>query len=360
MKKLYSTVEYKFQNERRINDREKRNLRYKRKRRNKNRGRLGKSSEVLQIEQAFKGFKRLAPPHNFSLIDNPEEALEFVGKLEHCYLRRQKVLVKLDDLEYLDYTAVTVLISVMITFKSKNIAFNGSFPKNQALKRLLFNSGFLKHIHEPFENSLHYSIGNPHQIFTRANKEVNSELGFYVMQEASETIWGAKRVCKGLQRTLLELMQNTNNHAGRNEKGSMHWWLSVNHDKKNNKVKFVFVDYGIGIFESLKSKPEESKWFNFNKILTRLTSPKNTEIFRQLLEGELHMTVTGKPYRGKGLPGIKEVMDRNQISELRIISNDVYSNVSKSEYIELRNKFSGTLVYWELNSQNLSSEWNQN
>ena len=57
----------------------------------------------------------------------------------------------------------------------------------------------------------------------------------------------------------LELMQNTNNHASLKVFGEKHWWLSVNYDKDNNKVKFSFVDFGMGIFKSLENKNSKSK-----------------------------------------------------------------------------------------------------
>jgi hypothetical protein len=247
----------------------------------------------------------------------------------------------------------------MFTFKSRKIDFNGSFPKNEELKRRLINSDFFKYLNRPIGNKLEYSIGKKNQIFTRANKEVNSELGLVVMAEASMTIWNEKRVCKGLQRTLIELMHNTNNHADENQKGIKHWWLSVNHNIKEKKVSFVFIDYGIGIFESLKKKPSSNKWFKtFEKIAHRLKYGTNSEVLKLLLNGELHLTVTGEHFRGKGLPGIKQVQDRNQISNLHIISNNVYANPTMGTYRELANNFSGTFAYWELNQQNTNIPWN--
>jgi hypothetical protein len=246
----------------------------------------------------------------------------------------------------------------MFSFKTRNIQFNGNFPKNGDLAKLLINSDFFKYLNKPISKNIEYALGKENQIFTRANKEVNSELGYIVMAEASSTIWGQKRTCKGLQRTLLELMQNTNNHADINKKGEKHWWLSVNHDKPNKKVSFIFIDYGVGIFESLKHKPNDNKWFGwFEKIKNRLVYGDNPEIFKLLLEGQMHLTVTGQHFRGKGLPGIREVLSRNQISNLRIISNNVFSDVANEKYIRLNEEFSGTFVTWELNENNINIEW---
>jgi len=223
----------------------------------------------------------------------------------------------------------------------------------------LQSSQFFDRLNKPIISESEYSIQKTDQIFTKANKVVVPLLGYNVMQEASKTIWGEKRMCKGMQRVFLELMQNTHNHASFEQEGEMFWWLSVNHDVENKKVSFVFVDYGLGIFESLSNKPAESKWSGYlQKIKTRVGYENNAEILHKLLDGELHLTVTGKSFRGKGLPGIREVLKRNQISNLRIISNNVSADVFNAQYNLLGNKFNGTFLYWELCQSNENKIWN--
>ncbi len=323
--------------------------------RNKN---IYRTKDEIVLEESNKYSNNISAPKKFSFIENPEETIIFLNQLEESYLHKERVFVDLKDVVYLDYSAVTVLLSVMFSFKARNISFNGNFPKDPLLAQMLVDSEFFKFLYRQVTKKIEYTVGKENQIFTRANKEVNSELGLVVMIEASRTIWNKERTCKGLQRTLLELMQNTNNHASINQKGEKHWWLSVNHDKENKKVSFVFVDYGVGIFESLKNKPEDNKWFGwFDKLKEKILIGGNHEILKLLLEGDMHLTVTGQHFRGKGLPGIKQVLERNQISNLNIISNDVFANVSDNKYLRLDNEFCGTFVAWELNEQNVNASW---
>ncbi len=317
-----------------------------------------RTKEEIVREGSLKHYTVISAPKNFSFLKNPEETIIFINSLEKCYLNKEQVYVDIEKIDFLDYSAVTVLVSVMFSFKARNIKFNGNLPKNLELAKMLIDSEFFKFLGKTQTERMEYTIGKENQIFTRANKEVNSELGLIVMQEATMTIWNQKRTCKGLQRTLLELMQNTNNHASVNQKGEKHWWLSVNHDKKNRKVSFIFVDYGVGIFESLKNKPEDNKWFGwFEKLKDKLLIGGNNEILKMLLEGEMHMSVTGKHFRGKGLPGINQVLEREQISNLSIISNNVTADVKNNKYLKLKNQFSGTFVAWELNESNVNSKW---
>ncbi len=316
-------------------------------------------SLVSDLKAICKNNVKIIAPLRLSLIDNPEETIDFVIRLEELYLTRQKVFVDLKNVKFLDHSGITILVSILFSFKSRNIGFNGNFPKVKELALMLINSDFFKYLRKVnIPEKLEYKIGKENQLFTRANKEVNSELGLVVMAESSKTIWGENRTCKGLQRTLLELMQNTNNHAELNEKGEKHWWLSVNQNKKDKKVSFIFVDYGIGIFESLKNKPDTNKWYGwFDKIKTKLQVGGNDEVFKLLLNGEMHLTVTGQHFRGKGLPGIKEVLDRNQISNLKIVSNNVFADVEQDNFRKLKTEFSGTFVSWELNENNQNIKW---
>lgn len=82
--------------------------------------------------------------------------------------------------------------------------------------------------------------------------------------------------------------------------------------------------------------------------------PNNAKILNLILEGELHRTSTGHYYRGKGLPGIKTALERNQIDNLYIITNDAYGNVCKNKFVTLQHSFNGTFIYWELTSNNIN------
>lgn len=319
----------------------------------------GKSDFKRKEIKKFRNYQTVSAPKIFSVLTNTEKTIGFINALEASLKKNKQVFVDLSRVESIDYGAITVLLSVMIIFKTQGIQFNGNFPNNLDVRKKLVDSQFFDRLEKYTIKKSDYTIKKQNQIFTKSNQEVEPTLGLNVIQEASQTIWNEKRMCKGIQRVLLELMQNTHNHASLNTTDKEYWWLSVNHDKENKKVSFVFVDYGQGIFESLNNKPDGSKWRNYyEKIKQKLTNGNNAEILEKLLNGELHLTVTGQSFRGKGLPGIKQVMDRNQISNLHIISNNVFSNVALSRYEQLNKILNGTFVYWELCYNNENKIWN--
>ncbi|MCP5275419.1 MAG: hypothetical protein H6936_11360 [Burkholderiales bacterium] len=359
MKKFFTGVDYKSFNQKRSEDRNIRRLAHKKWKTTKLRLELGLAQEEIKEKKSFKNkypnYVKVIAPEVFSFIKNTNEVIELIEHLKKLYDSNQKVYVVLEHVKETDYSAIVVLLSIMVKFKTKNIDFNGSIPSENEPRQMLEQSGFFKNLYKKFTEHDSYDISTigPNGIHTHAAKKVDSALSSQIITSATKYIWGEARRCQGVQRVLIELMQNTNNHAEIGKLGEKHWWLSVNQDKNSKKVSFSFVDFGVGIFTNLAYKPTESKFYGWvQKLSSKIQYGNNADLLELILKGELHRTVTGEHYRGKGLPGIAEVMRRNQISNLHIITNDVFCCASNGIYRTLSNSFSGTFVYWELGEDN--------
>lgn len=310
-------------------------------------------NKSIQTKNDLSSYFHIKAPIDFSLTRNTEETLNFIGKIESCYKRKQKVFVNLEDVENIANGAIVVLLSILVQFKSNYIDFNGNFPKNMKVREFLRDSGFFKYLYKEIAPQDSYTFEN--DICTHANKKVDSQLSEDIIKKASTFIWGEERRCTGVQRVFLELMQNTNNHASILKQGEKHWWATVKHYEDEKKVGFSFIDFGVGIFESLANKKEDNKFYNaINKVKSVFSFTDNAELLKLLLHGDVHKTVTGKYYRGKGLPGIFEACRQNKISNLIIISNDTIADYANNSYRKLSNNLSGTFIYWELNSNNIN------
>lgn len=361
MRKLYTTNSYKKYHKKCSEDRNIRRLKHNEWEANKFRMQQGINIDLIKRENSFKKqypkYIKVIAPDIFSFIKNTDEVIKFIGSLKKLYDSRQKTYVILENIKEVDYSAIVVLLSIMVKFKSQKIHFNGDFPSDIEVKKAIIASGFFDNLYKKFEDDYSYDISkvNSNGIHTHASKNVDSVLSSKLITSATEAVWGESRRCQGVQRTLIELMQNTNNHAEIGKPGEKHWWLSINQDAKAKKVSFSFVDFGVGVFTNLENKPEKSKFFGWpNKLLAVFNYTDNASLLKLILNGDLHKTVTGKHYRGKGLPGIAEVMRRNQISNLHIITNNVFCCPSKNIYKLLNTSFSGTFVYWELRENNES------
>lgn len=366
MKKIKDIIKYKRYQRKRYRSELRKRIFHKLWRIEKNRLEQGISEKKLkQIHYdkniSWKYDKTIQAPLKFSFINNTEEVVKFIQCLEKSFEEKKKVYIDLANVEVIDYSAIVVLLSIMVKFKSNDIRFNGNFPNEYSAKKLLIESGFFENLDRKFVLEDRYEIPaiGSGGIHTHAYKRVDSKLGDIIIKEATSKVWGEERRCQGIQRSLLELMQNTNNHAEIGKEGEKHWWLAVNYIQEENKVCFAFVDFGVGIFKSLENKQEGNKWYGWkDKIGKIFRLDHNVDTLKLILNGDFHSTVTGKKYRGKGLPGIALVQKRNWFSNLRIISNDVYCAYDKEEYNKMKLPFNGTFVYWELDKSNANFKEN--
>ena len=312
-----------------------------------------------QIERKYATYRKITAPKCLSMIENPEGTLDFISSLERALKSRKKVFVVLKHVDKIANGAIIVLLSIMIKFKNQNVSFNGDQPKKRDARLALRNSGFFEHLYENQSNQTTITIKGHKDIFTHANKTVDSELSDQIISAVSKMIWGSPKRCPGVQRTYLELMQNTNNHASLNGPNEHHWYTTVTYNKEKNKACFSFIDYGIGIIESINKNEKGKFWRSLGKIFDKLKPRDDGDFLRLLLDGSVHKAAS-EYYRGKGLPGIYKAYQDNKISNLVIITNDAMADCQNSVFKTLNNKFVGTYIYWELNENNTHLNYDYN
>ena len=300
------------------------------------------------------GFEPITAPSNLSFRSNVVEVIRFVNRLEAYFVKRKKVFINFKHVKELDYDAVVLLLPILTRFKKEGIGFDGYLPVQPKIKKRLKDSGFFFSLFPPNETN-EFKYGEENSICTVGKTNVAQEHTAKLLEHASLTIWNEHRRCPGVQGTLIELMQNTREHASLEKEGEQHWWLSINHDKTNNIVRFSFIDYGVGIFKSLDSKSNSSTsrfhgWRN--KLSRGVLGTTDAELFKKILHGGLHATTSGEEHRGRGLPKLYRTLKRNQISNLFVITNTVYANVPSEDFRMLDENFSGTFIYFELNKYN--------
>lgn len=290
-------------------------------------------------------------PKVFSLMRDPDAAVSFISEVEKAFSKGETTYIDMSGVEVLADGALVVLLSSMIKFKSNKIRFNGNFPNDEKVRASLMRSGFFDQLYgtHGIKEQDSYSF-TQNRIFTHANKIVDSQLSSDIISSVSNLIWKEDRRCPGVQRVFLELMQNTNNHADKNENGVHHWWTTVSYNQECNKACFSFIDYGIGIAQSIYND-KRSKLHKFLKKIKEKYNPQHdADLLRLLLNGEIHYS--SGYYRGKGLPGIFTALKDNKLSNLVVISNRAKADVSNDKYESIGKDFSGTFVYWELNETN--------
>ena len=312
-----------------------------------------------RIIPGISSHKYVTAPATFCIKENSEEVIEFVNRLNKQLDKRTPTFIDLSNVTEISYDAIVVLLSITSQFKRLRIPFNGNFPSDNNCRKKLTNSGFFNSLYDENKDFRYDTSVRSKNIIRKHGKDASGEVAKELIRICAANIWGKSCRCQGVYRILIELMQNTHAHANNNAAGTENWWLSVNYDADNNKECFSFVDYGIGVFTSLENKRADSKFFGMIDVLRRkLTEPDNAKVLKLILDGELHRTATGQSYRGKGLPGIRTALDRNQISNLYIITNNAYANVCEDNFVTLSNAFNGTFIYWELTHNNIKCDDN--
>ncbi|WP_316758594.1 hypothetical protein [Pedobacter aquatilis] len=288
------------------------------------------------------------------MLRNTHEMCDFISKIQQQYDKKKGVFISMENVDSIDHDALVVLLSIMIKFQENSINFNGSFPRNRQARKIVIQSGFIESLYKKSDIGVYYLQGRNNKMFTTGWTHVNNDLAEIIMEDITPKLFGEKRTLKGLYRVLIELMHNCHNHANPKQKGTKDWWLSMN--VHNDKVTFSFIDYGVGVFESLKLKDESNifkKWFNHVSAYLQ----NNAEILQKILNGEMHQTATNNYFRGNGLPAIMDSFERNYISSLSIITNDVFVSVENDIYKTMDINFNGTFVYWEINKNILTHPW---
>ncbi|MEM6782211.1 MAG: hypothetical protein AAF624_00560 [Bacteroidota bacterium] len=314
--------------------------------RRKAKQRRGSTAWIEQRRAQQRAFERIqrAPtrtvtaPSACSLIDHPVETVRFLNEIESACAGGSNVLVDLGDVTALTPEAVAVLLSRVRNDRfTKGMRVSGTVPREQTLAEILAESGFFDHVVVRGPRPKTNGIG---EIRTRKSFKVDAASSFDLLQQVNQFVPGTEFAWDGIQRVIVESMNNTENHAGGQKKGRERWWLSVYCDREAGVARFCFFDNGVGIFESLKKKGLLSQLF-------RALGLQNREaLLRKILAGEVRSS-TGLGYRGKGLPKIAAAFKRKQFERLVILSNDVYANLAADEVRTLPVSFSGTFLYWE-------------
>jgi hypothetical protein len=175
-------------------------------------------------------------------------------------------------------------------------------------------------------------------IFTTGDTKTHQRNITGCIRNANQTVWGERGRSPLVYGTLIEMIKNSCKHAFRS-KDKVKWHIAVNHDEDNNKVKFSFVDNGIGIINSFEKADLLKSFRGFFR--------NDAEFIETAYKNGIE-SKTGKSWRGTGLPTIYETFGDGVIKKLVVITNDVYCDFETGQSILLKKSFSGTYYYWEM------------
>ncbi len=289
---------------------------------------------------------------------NTEETVRFLQRINALWQKRECVFVALKDVEIIDHSATTVLLSLIHRFRVANIKFNGDFPANQTANTIIQESQFFERLNMVRPSSKDYTIKRNNQIIGEAGTQtIDPNTSLAICDDVSQTITGSsKYVFPTLHPMFMELMQNTYEHAGEH-KGTVHWWLSTNHDKDNKTVSFHYIDYGCGIIDSVLNKENNRIAKKFKRLAFSLFQKDQfSNIILRLLNNE-HRESQTEYYRGKGIPSLKKSLDNKRLKCLNVVTNRAVVDAGNGVARDLSEDFTGTYISWMLDKDCEKKIW---
>jgi len=333
MKKYFTTYKYKRRNLRRS-----KNALKKRKRR---KHKISQTSYSLRVEnKELRETIQIIAPDNFSLINNTEETLKYFIKAENELRKKNNVLFDISKISTLTTDAIAVKLAKIKDKKfNSNGIIRGNAPDDQNLQKLFLQSGFFDFVSTFDKKPKSSSKLLIHRI---TDNRVEPDIAKKACLIGLRHTFGNEEIFEPLYEVLIEIMQNTNNHAGE-KRGVYDWWLHVYNHPDSSVTSYTFLDLGFGIFESLPVK-------SFKRDLLELFGfTSNVELVPKLFAGEIKSR-TARPERGKGIPQVFQCSKDPVFNKFVLISNDVYADLKTESYKKLKTQFDGTMFYWEINN----------
>lgn len=303
---------------------------------------LLRSKYIISRASSSKGYsynkyKKIAPPENFSLVENADEVLGYFKQYKELILRKKKINFDLTNVTNLTPDAIALLIGKIKDKKySGKVSLMGVPPKDPNLKKMFLESGFYSHVSSEYQPSKNDNL----LLKKVTNYKVENGVAKKASEMAVEHTFEKKVKFRPIYEILIECMANTNNHADLANEGKYIWWLFVYREPETKITKFCFFDLGVGIFSSIPVK-------RHLKLLAKMGINTNVDLLGKLFSGEISSR-TGLEERGQGIPLIFNNSQHPQIKNFVMIANDVYANLSTGKNIKLENSFSGTFFHWEL------------
>lgn len=286
------------------------------------------------------GIRKIKAPEVFSLIQNTDRTLAFFEQIWGM-CEQYSIYIDLSDVVKITTESILYLLSILDRLKSRDHKkIKGNYPEDMGCRRLLCSSGFTNYIETSNANRIHSEDVleiihgdevNPVEIakiekFTREKLKIPRN-------EATQSI----------HVILLECVGNTYDHAYNSKDSTKSmpyrakWWAMAHYQQ--GMVSCSVLDNGAGIPATMKKKFLETIkkfWGREEHIL----------LFKAFTESD--RSRLGLEFRGKGLPKIYELVCRDYLKNVRVVSNKAFVNLSRSgENKELQRPLKGTLYSFE-------------
>lgn len=284
-------------------------------------------------------WKQIEAPAVFSILHNTADVLNFFARVEDAHRRGNNVFLDSSRITSVTPETIPLLISRVRDDRfTYQMGTAGNVPADEALRKIFVDSGLRQHIRarnpDLWPSQSGFVLSERTWSADPAKADEMRTFGEKFLND-TDLPW------KGVQRILMECMQNTMEHAAADPGGHEPGWASVFCDQSDETAKFTFLDNGVGIFNSVKLT-------RLREAMRGIGVIRNVDLMPRILAGGQIPSSTGLAYRGEGLPAMRSaVQDYHTVDRLIIVTNDVFADVGAARYETIEPEFQGTLIYWE-------------
>ncbi|MGE0108164.1 MAG: hypothetical protein AB7S81_00125 [Bdellovibrionales bacterium] len=297
--------------------------------------------------------KIITVPSVICLDHNQAETIDFINGL-HFYLQNKGTKIRLDfsELKSISPAAALMLASVLYCWSKKShqqITLHDQTQWDPMMRHLLNDMGLFDLMN--VKNPPSYSEkAEPTKEFLRFCSGNNVDASPYgPFREKIVETFGPISDMKKLYKAISEAMTNSFQHAyplQKHKLGFGCWWMFGAYDWTTKELTISFCDLGIGIPKAL---PRKYSLEYLRELLSMVRMPVNDDAKMIKAAMEIKRTQTKKGYRGKGMPGMKEIINANPSSCMRVYSSGgmyEYAHSTEEKIQGLKGVLPGTIIEW--------------
>lgn len=284
-------------------------------------------------------------PESFTMASHSEFVINYVNNIYRTIQDRDnrcRIFLDVDDVQTTDNGAVGILLALINALSQKDIHTFGNLPSTEESRKIFEKSGFLGHV-KLLQGKKSKTTDN--FIVQKGKDKTNASAIGREVRKIIKHLTGEESSYKPLYSLIGEMVSNSIEHANKKQKDK-NWLLSIHYE--TNKVVIMVTDIGKGIMMTLKKKIRQ-------KVQDTFIS--NVDTLLNLFSGK-YQSSTFENNRNKGLPLIKECSDNNFISNLYVITNNVFLDFNNNNSHEMSSNFKGTFYSWEVTKNNIEI-WNK-
>lgn len=332
----------------------------KEKKRQRNRGKMfqKKAYETSPAQTSYQTIieSTIYAGTTFSMFEDAESVIKLVNEIDSYKNNTHKlrrILIDLSDIKSIDIGAITFLLAKVHEMnRIKRIQIWGNTPKDLRCKEVLLDSGFLDYMRDLSGHKFERHSDN--YIVSIGADRTRNEIVGKAIQNAIKNLTNTRDHYPPVFSIVQEMCSNSVEHANDN-KINKNWFFGISLEKgvteQPPSIVFTMTDVGFGILKTIKRKFA-------TKIKELMENKSDYQILHRAYQKQ-YQSKTEEINRNRGLPRIFDMMERNYIKELKVLTNNVFLDFDHIENSKMLTKnLPGTFYYWKIDL-NCIEIWNQ-